>query len=241
MSEPLDAVQLFARIARDLASQDDYARTMQRIVELSIQLVGADIAALWEINSGGKVALRATTDSASGQELHSILTRIDEGVATSALRDRRTIVMQDLETEQRWPAYVAAVKQRELPIRSATAYPLSLGGADLGALALYSAKPEYFSPDLIDVGGVLADHAGIALDSARTADKAEHLQTALISNRRIGIAIGILMALHRLTETQAFDLLRTASQNNHVKLHEVAEQVIFSGESPQWPPARRRP
>jgi AmiR/NasT family two-component response regulator len=56
-----------------------------------------------------------------------------------------------------------------------------------------------------------------------------NLQFALATNRRIGIAIGILMWQRRLTEGQAFGLLRTHSQHGHVKLRDLAESVIFTG------------
>jgi AmiR/NasT family two-component response regulator len=52
------------------------------------------------------------------------------------------------------------------------------------------------------------------------------------------MAIGILMALHRVSDTQAFDMLRVASQHTHVKLREVAEEVILTGAAPNWPVRR---
>ncbi|MGY1777829.1 ANTAR domain-containing protein [Geodermatophilus sp. SYSU D00804] len=56
-----------------------------------------------------------------------------------------------------------------------------------------------------------------------------HLRTALESNRRIGMAIGILMALRKVDEEAAFGLLRTASSHRNVKLRQVAEEVIRTG------------
>jgi hypothetical protein len=58
----------------------------------------------------------------------------------------------------------------------------------------------------------------------------EHLERGILSGRRIGTAIGILMALRHLTDEQAFDVLRTESQNSQRKLREVAEDVIRTGE-----------
>jgi AmiR/NasT family two-component response regulator len=55
------------------------------------------------------------------------------------------------------------------------------------------------------------------------------LQAALESNRRIGIAIGILMTRLRITDEAAFDLLRRASNDRNVKLRQVAEEVIYTG------------
>lgn len=56
-----------------------------------------------------------------------------------------------------------------------------------------------------------------------------HLRRAQVSNRRIGMAIGILMAQHRMTEAKAFDALRTASSHRNLRLYSIAEEVIYTG------------
>lgn len=67
----------------------------------------------------------------------------------------------------------------------------------------------------------------------RSADAAAaNLQVALTSNRRIGTAIGILMAHRRITDTAAFDLLREASQRAHRKLRDIADDVVLTGALP---------
>lgn len=55
------------------------------------------------------------------------------------------------------------------------------------------------------------------------------LQIALQTNRRIGMAIGILMAINKIDEDEAFALLRTASSRRNIKLRAVAEEVIRAG------------
>jgi AmiR/NasT family two-component response regulator len=54
--------------------------------------------------------------------------------------------------------------------------------------------------------------------------------------------MGILMASNKVTEQQAFDLLRIASQSNHRKLHDVAYDVVQTGELdvPEPPEERHR-
>ena len=65
------------------------------------------------------------------------------------------------------------------------------------------------------------------LEQAR--EQISHLETALATNRRIGIAIGIVMDRHHVTDDQAFDLLRRESQLRNQKLRELAEEVIYTG------------
>ena len=64
----------------------------------------------------------------------------------------------------------------------------------------------------------------------RAESRAENLQLALSTNRRIGVAIGVLMVAERLTHEQAFDRLREASQRSNRKLRDVAEDVILTGQ-----------
>ena len=59
--------------------------------------------------------------------------------------------------------------------------------------------------------------------------KIDNLEFALQSNRQIGIAIGILMARHKLTSDVAFDLLVVASQRAHRKIRDLAADVIETG------------
>ena len=67
----------------------------------------------------------------------------------------------------------------------------------------------------------------LALNQAQA--RADQLTEALESNRDIGAAIGILMAQHRITREQAFDLLRRASQRKNVKMRSIAHDVIETG------------
>ncbi len=57
----------------------------------------------------------------------------------------------------------------------------------------------------------------------------ENLRTALVSARRIGAAIGVLMSTRQLTDDEAFAELSRASQNENRKLRLVAEDVLRTG------------
>ena len=72
----------------------------------------------------------------------------------------------------------------------------------------------------------------MALLAAARHDTANHLLRALETNREIGVAMGILMGNGKLTSQQAFDQLRTASQNLNRKLHDIAADVALTGALP---------
>lgn len=62
--------------------------------------------------------------------------------------------------------------------------------------------------------------------------KVANLEIGLETARRIGIAVGILMAHHHVTDVQAFQLLRRTSQQTHRKLRDIAEDVLLTGALP---------
>lgn len=64
-----------------------------------------------------------------------------------------------------------------------------------------------------------------ALDRAEIAN----LQDALVTARRIGAAMGILMSSRKLSQEAAFDLLRQHSQHHHRKLRDIADEVLYTG------------
>ena len=79
---------------------------------------------------------------------------------------------------------------------------------------------------------------GMSLEAAASDDveltqaraQIHNLQVALVTCRRIGIAIGIVMATQRVSPEEAFDALRRLSQAQHRKIRDLAEDVIYTGE-----------
>jgi len=81
------------------------------------------------------------------------------------------------------------------------------------------------------------------LVEALTAEVSQ-LRIARDSNRRVGMAMGIVMDQLQVDDEQAFDMLRRTSQNTNRKLRDVAEDVLQSRHIKvlePWPTRRRKP
>jgi ANTAR domain len=83
---------------------------------------------------------------------------------------------------------------------------------------------------------LIVDHAAALVQRERLLDllnsattQAANLELALASNRDIGVAIGILMSLHKITRQHAFDELREVSQRTNRKLRDIALDVAETG------------
>jgi AmiR/NasT family two-component response regulator len=70
--------------------------------------------------------------------------------------------------------------------------------------------------------------AEVAVAAARIAN----LESALLTNRVIGMAVGILVERRRLTADEAFARLVRLSQRTHRRVSELADELVYTGELP---------
>ena len=78
----------------------------------------------------------------------------------------------------------------------------------------------------------LSEVATLAATALVAAQTEAGLNVALKSRDVIGQAKGILMERHRITDDEAFEILKRSSQRLNVRLAGVAEGVARTGESP---------
>ena len=152
------------------------------------------------------------------------------GPCVDAVLDDSVYVSGDVATDERWLKSGARV-HRELGVRSVLSQRLRLGGDPgiIASLNIYSDAADAFDERARAMGLVLATHGGLLVNAMLANDRARNLQRALESNREIGMAIGVLMHQHRLSRTQAFDVLRAASQDSNRKLVDIALEVVDTG------------
>lgn len=79
--------------------------------------------------------------------------------------------------------------------------------------------------------------ARLQADGLINDEHAAHLTHALHSSRRIGAAMGIIMAARKVSEQQAFELLSRGSQYSNRKLHVLAEDIVVKGDVTGLPEA----
>lgn len=151
------------------------------------------------------------------------------GPCMDAGRGGALLRIDDVRTEERWPDYVAHVQ--EVGIRGSQSVPVPYQGTTIGALNIYSTKPEAFAtPQALEAGLKTAEVVAVAVANAEAhwqlSEQARNLSLAMESRAVIEQAKGVLMAQRQLTAEQAFEVLREASQRYNRKLREIAVGIV---------------
>lgn len=225
-----------AEVAHALFEPATVLGVLHRVVDLAVKTIeGCDAAGIFLVEHG-QVVTKASTDPIV-EELEASQFETGEGPCLDALCERTTLYAQHLAEDRQWPTFAHAAKR--VGIRSLIAFPLSMRRPS--ALILYARLPEAFGASDRAKGVMFASVAGMTLDSAEDREdyekRAQNLLRALRTRDLIGQAQGILMEREKITADQAFDVLRRASQHRNVKLREVANTVVRTGEAPE--PAHR--
>jgi GAF domain-containing protein len=184
--------------------------------------------------------LTVASSGTNASHLDELQYGLDQGPCLTALRTGQQIRIDDLRSDQRWQKY--AVRAMASGVRSSLSTPLITQNGPVGAFNLYSAQPRFFGEAQTQLAERFAAEATVAVGiAARLAAQAvltDQLRASLASRSVIDQAIGVIMAQQRCTATEAFAILRTASQNRNVKVRQIADQIVtgITGRPPQPPP-----
>src|SRR5919205_1299238 len=230
MSEVSDFNERLAEIARELVSEPDMQATMQRVVEAAAHNLDGEVwASVSLVHQRREVETPVVTDDRAGRA-DRLQYELEQGPCLDAIWEQETFQIDDMTTEQRYPRWARAVAE-ETGIRSSLSLQLFTDAEQnsLGALNLYSPQPAAFDEETRGEGLAFAAQAAVALRSAQTE---EHLRSAMATRTLVGQAQGILMERLKITPNQAFGVLSRLSQENNVRLRELARRLVETGEIP---------
>jgi GAF domain-containing protein len=220
------AVLLVADLAAQLADTPSLEELLERALQLAIDIVpGCDQAGISLLQN--RVVQTPASVGDIAERCDKLQERLGDGPCVTALLEAEVIRIDDILTDRRWPEFANGAAK--LGVRSMLACRLATQRDKLGALNLYSTEPEAFNEHSEAMAIGYAAHVSLALSAL---DREANLRRAMQSREVIGQAMGILMERHRITASQAFDVMVHASQRSNIKLRTIAEELVRTGSLP---------
>jgi GAF domain-containing protein len=212
---------------RTLTVDADEALALGRIVDAALrEIAGSELAGISALVKGSMYT-RAPSHPQVELIDQAQYTSKEGPCVTAATTPTSIVVCNDLSADQRWPAFgpIAAAHG----VNSMISFKLFDAAGTVGALNLYSSKPQAFGAEAEETGALLAAHAAVVLAASR---KQANLAVALESRDVIGQAKGILMERYKLDDRAAFATLIAISQHTQRRLREIADELRMTGEVP---------
>lgn len=210
-----------------LVEAPDTATVLEELSALAAQALGDDVSCSITSRYDRHPVTVASSDDLAA-EVDEVQYGQGGGPCLHALDTGEMVDVPDVPSDRRWPEY--GRRAAEAGVGSSLSMPIAIDGQVGAALNSYSRTPGHFVPARRERAERFAEQAGdtvtLAVRAERQGDLVEHLERAMTSRRVIDQALGILMAQQRCGADEAFALLRNHSQNNNVKLRDLAEQIV---------------
>jgi GAF domain-containing protein len=152
-----------------------------------------------------------------------------DGPCLDSFRTGEVVFIDSTVAETRWPEFCAVAAAHG--VLSTVSLPLrTTHDRTIGAMNLYAREEHAFGPEDARVAQMFAMQASFVLVNAQAYWDAralsENLEAAMQSRAVIDQAKGVIMSALACDEQRAFEVLTEQSQQQNIKLREVARRVV---------------
>jgi GAF domain-containing protein len=223
-----ELADLAARMSPLLLSSDNVTSAVEVLTALAKETIAAATGAGISLidGEGHRTSKGATSDVVL--EADDLQYQLDSGPCLTSWAERRVVRIDDIEHDQRWARWSAAV--RHLHLQSALSVPLGVGHRRLGAVKVYSELPSAFDDRAAELLQGFAATAALLLANVASMDNArqlsEDLRQALRARDTVQLAKGVVMHRDGLTEDAAFQVLVGEARRASREVRQVADQIV---------------
>ena len=167
----------FVNFARSSAKERVLTRLLQKTLEISTELTGADKGSLFLLDANGTVTdgILTRVDPTPEQRSKIIGQVFDKGLAGWVRHNHKVGLIVDTRDDDRW----VNLPNQPYTVGSALAVPVLKGEDLLGIITLLHDRPEHFNQDTADLMQVTVAQIGNALENARLYNKLDESYRSL--------------------------------------------------------------
>lgn len=223
---PPELLTTFRTMAEIVYSGESFDSVYEAVCSSAVQLVdGCDHASLMLRRSGRVDTVAASDDIA--RQIDELERTLGEGPCLDAIDDNEPDqhMCADLTEGSKWPDLARLILE-QTEVHGMAGFRLRQDGQRVGALNVFSDTAGALTEHSLDQAIMLTAFTSVTLAALERGEEATTLRRGLESNREIGKAVGLLMAMHDIDDDRAFEMLAKVSQEMNVKVAEVAAQVV---------------
>ena len=216
-----ESLELLYDISREFAAALDLRTVLQRVLDLSMQNVGAISGSILVLDDQGRLVESAIT---TGSQFHDQTTEqlritFERGLAGWVIRNRQAVLLPDTSKDERW---VSRTEEAGEPAaaKSAVSAPILARDQLVGAITLVHPAPGFFTREHLNLVQAIAGQAGIAILNARLYAESQRQTLMMAALAESSAAIASSLKLDDVLE-------RILEQINHVLQVEMVALALI--------------
>lgn len=220
-------INTLTKISKAITSDLYLEDVLKLIVTLTANVMKAKICALWLLDEKNKELRIRATQSMSEAYLKERSIKLGEGVVGSVAKEKKAVVIRNVLEDEHYKEKELAKKEGLVSMLSV---PMMVKKRVIGVINCYTTAEYDFTKSDIDLLSAVANQAAVAIENTELMVKTKIIQEELETRKKVEKAKGILMKEKKMTEEEAYQLIRTSSMDKRVPMKEIAEAIILAHE-----------
>lgn len=218
-------IEALTKISRAITSDLYLEDVLKLIVTLTANVMRAKICALWLLDSKTKELRIRATQALSKEYLKDRPIKLGEGIVGLVAKEKKPMVILDVLKSREYKEKGLAKKESLVSMLSV---PMMVKKKVIGVINCYTTLPHEFTKSEVSLLSTVSNQAAVAIENTELMVKSKIIQEELDSRKKVERAKGILMKEQKLTEDEAYRLMRKSSMDKRVPMKDIAGAVILA-------------
>lgn len=220
-------INTLTKISKAITSDLYLEDILKLIVNLTASVMKAKICSLWLLDEKTEELKIRATQAMSQEYLKERSLTIGEGIVGLVAKEKKPKVIPDVMKSRQYKEKALAKREGLVSMLSV---PMLVKNKAIGVINCYTTSLYKFRKSDIDLLSTIANQAAVAIENTELMVKTKVIQEELVTRKKTEKAKGILMKEQRISEEEAYNLIRKSSMDKRVPMKDVAEAVILSYE-----------
>ena len=220
-------VDTLSKIAKAITSDLYLEDMLKLIVTLTANVMQAKICALWLLDPNTQELKIRATQALSQEYLRERSIKVGEGIVGLVAKEKKPIAILNVLEDARY-------KEKKLAHReglvSMVSVPMMVKKKVIGVVNCYTTAVYKFTKGDIELLSTVANQAAVAIENTELLVKTRVIQEELEARKKIEKAKGIFMREQRISEEEAYSLIRKSSMDKRMSMKDIAEAIILAAE-----------
>ena len=220
-------IDALSKISKAITSDLYLEDVLKLIVTMTANVINAKICALWLLDPQTQELKIRATQAMSKEYLKERSLRVGEGIVGLVAKEKKPIIINDVLKDSKYKEKQLAKKEGLVSMLSV---PMLVKNKAVGVINCYTTAPYKFTKGDIDLLSAVANQAAVAIENTELLVKTKIIQEELETRKKVEKAKGILMKEQKISEGEAYNLIRKSSMDKRVPMKDIAEAIILTFE-----------
>jgi len=227
MKKKAQRIETLSQVSSTIASNQYLEEILHLLVTMTAEMMASKTCSIMLLDEKNKALVIKATQSLSDGYKSKPPLKIGESISGQVVKEKKTMAVLDVTRE---PGYMYQALARREGLCSLLSVPMMIKDRVIGVINSYTSEPHRFTEEEIKVLQAVANQAAIAIENTALLERSLAMEEELEARKVVERAKGLLMKNKKITEDEAFKLLRNQSMNTRRSMREIAEAVILAME-----------